>query len=244
MEVATSSTTTSTTTRTAAATTRPTACLLDEIGSSVTCASVVRLVAFLWMVPASLVLVAGVRIIFDRPPSPVATAYVELGRATAVLLAAFTLLIVGIWLVRSERPLPSLGALTGSWMSAAGHLRFATLSAVALLAVPVAEPADMSLLLASLAALAGFVAGLMLPRWIVRIAADGGPASMRLGWQQDRPVVCAAVLATLIVFEVTVGWWHSMLMVDGASILSGVVAVVRGFALTAAVAAMIIGSRR
>ena len=40
-------------------------------------------------------------------PSPVATAYVDISRAAAVLLAAFTLLIGGIWLVRSDRVLPS-----------------------------------------------------------------------------------------------------------------------------------------
>ena len=67
---------------------------------------------------------------------------------------------------------------------------------------------------------------------------------MGVAWQRDRAVACAAVLATLIVFEVTVGWWHSMLMVEGASVLSGVVAVARGGALAAAVAVMVVGSRR
>lgn len=220
------------------------ACLLDEIGTSFTCASVVRMVAFLWALPASLVLVVGVRIIFDRPPSPVATEYLDLSRAAAVLLAAFTLLIGGIWLVRSNRTLPSLEDLNGTWMNVAGHLRFAALSAAALVAALVTEPGDVSLILASVAALAGFIAGLVLPRWIIRIAVPDGRAAVREGWQGDRAIVCAAALATLIAFEVTVGWWHSMVIVDGASVLSGVVAIVRGLALTAAVAAMVIGSRR
>ncbi len=231
------------TTTTTTPTGKPSACLLDEIGSSFTCASVVRMMACLWTLPASLVLVAGVRIIVDRPPSPVATAYVDLSRAAAVLLAAFTLLIGGIWLVRSERVLPSVADLTGTWMDVAGHLRFSALAVVCLVAVVVAEPGGVSLILASVAAVAGFVAGLILPRWIIRIVVADDPAAVRLGWQRDRAVVCAAVLAALIVFEVTVGWWHSMVMVDGASVLSGVVAIVRGLALTAAVAAMIIGSR-
>lgn len=235
------STSSTTTTDTPAATP---ACLLDEIGSSFTCASVVRIVAFLWTMPASLVLVAGARIIFDRPPSPVATAYVDLSRAAAVLLAAFTLVTGGIWLVRSERELPSLGELTGTWMNAAGHLRFGALSAVALVAALVTEPGGLSIVLASGAAAAGFIAGLVLPRWIIRIAVADNPSAVRIGWERDRAVVCATVLATSIVFEVTVGWWHSMVMADGASVLSGVVAIVRGVALTAAVAAMIIGSRR
>jgi len=239
-----SSTTTTTTGPTTTAAAKPTPCLLDEIGSSLTCASVVRMVAFLWTLPASLVLVAGVRIIFDRPPSPVATAYVDISRAAAVLLAAFTLLIGGIWLVRSDRVLPSLGDLNGTWMNVAGHLRFGLLSAVGLVGALATEPGDASLILASVAALAGFVAGLVLPRWIIRIAVADNPAAVRVGWERDRAVVCAAVLATLIVFEVTVGWWHSMLLADGASVLSGVVAIIRGVALTAAVAAMIIGSRR
>lgn len=202
------------------------------------------MVAFLWTLPASLVLVAGVRIIFDRPPSPVATAYVDISRGAAVLLAAFTLLIGGIWLVRSDRVLPSLGDLNGTWMDVAGHLRFGFLSAVGLVAALATEPVGVSLILASAAALAGFVAGLVLPRWIIRIAVADSPTDVRVGWERDRAVVCAAVLATLIVFEVTVGWWHSMLLADGASVLSGVVAMIRGIALTAAVGAMIIGSRR
>lgn len=225
------------------ATTTP-ACLLDEIGTSITCASVVRLVAVLWTVPASLVLVAGVRIIFDRPPTPVATGFVDLSRAAAVLLAAFTLLIGGIWLVRSDRMMPSLGDLNGTWMDVAGHMRFAALSAVALVAAIVTEPGALSLVLASVAALGGFIAGLVLPRWIIRTAIADQPAAVRLGWQRDRAVVCAAALATLIVFEVTVGWWHSLVIVDGASVLSGVIAIIRGVALTAAVAAMVVGSRR
>lgn len=234
----------SSTTTTTTSTVKHSACLLDEIGSAFTCASVVRMMAFLWTVPASLVLVAGVRIIFDRPPSPVATAYVDLSRAAAVFLAAFTLLIGGIWLVRSERVLPSPGDLNGTWMDVAGHLRFSALAIVGLVAAVVAEPRGVSLILASVAAVAGFVAGLILPRWIIRIAVAEAPANVRLGWERDRAVVCAAALATLIVFEVTVGWWHSMVMVDGASVLSGVVAIIRGLALTTAVAAMIIGSRR
>lgn len=202
------------------------------------------MIAFLWTVPASLVLVAGARIIFDRPPSPVATAYVDLSRAAAAVLAAFTLLIGGIWLVRSDRVLPSPGDLTGTWMNAAGHLRFAALSTIALVSALLIEPRGLSIVLASVAALAGLIAGLIVPRWIMRIAVADNPSAVRIGWERDRAVVCAAVLATLIVFEVTVGWWHSMVMADGASVLSGVVAIVRGAALTAAVAAMIIGSRR
>lgn len=241
--MASTSSTTTTNTPTTADAAKP-ACLLDEIGSSFSCASVVRMVAFLWTVPASLVLVAGLRIIFDRPPSAVATTYVDVSRAATVLLAAFTLLIGAIWLVRSNRTLPSLGELTGTWMNASGHLRFASLSGVALVAALASEPHGLSLILATVAALAGFIAGLVLPRWIIRIAVADNPSAVRIGWERDRAVVCAAVLATLIVFEVTLGWWHSMVMADGASVPSGVVAIVRGVALTAAVAAMIIGSRR
>ncbi len=240
---------TTATSTTAASTTpasaKPPACLLDELGSSLTWASVVRMMAFLWTAPAALVLVAGARIIFDRPPSPVATQYVDLSRAAAVVLAAFTVVTGGIWLVRSGRALPALDDLNGTWMDVAGHLRFGVLAVIGLIAALVSESGGISLILASVAASAGFVAGLLLPRWIVRIAissdAVGSAAGDRSG---DRVAVCAAVLATAIVFEVTVGWWHSMLMVDGASVLSGVVAIIRGIVLVAAVAAMIVGSRR
>lgn len=222
-------------------TTAPPACLLDDIGSSLTSASVVRMMALLWTIPASLVLVAGVRIIFDRPLSPLATGYVDLSRAASVVLAAFSLVIGGIWLVRSGRSLPSLGDLTGTRMSAAGHLRFGAVAVVGLVGgLVVASP-----VVATAAAVAGFLAGLVLPRWIIRISVPpSGTATIRLAWERDRAVACASGLATLIVFEVTVGWWHSMLMTKEASMLFGVVAVVRGVSLTVAVAAMVIGSRR
>ncbi len=226
--MATTASTTSSTTTTATVT-----CLLDEIGSSLSWASVVRVTAFLWTIPAAIVMVAGIRITFDRPPSPLATAYVDLSRAIAVVLAAFTIVIGGIWLVRSSRTLPSVGELAASPLSGACHLRFALIAALSLSGALIVDPGGLSLTLASVAAASGFVAGMLLPRWILRIDGTG----------RDQAVDCAAALSALIVFEVTVGWWHSMLMVDGASVLSGIVAIARGLALAAAVAAMIIGSR-
>ena len=139
-------------------------CLLDEIGSAFTLEAVVRVMATLWTLPASLLTIAGYRYVFDRPPAPLVATYVDVSRAIVPLLAVFTLAIAAIWMVRTGRTL-------------------------------------------------------------------------------RRPTPAPAILLGLVVAESTVGWVHSMSLVDGASILSGAVALGRGLILVGAVGVVVIKGR-
>lgn len=212
------------------ATTQPSTptCVLDRLGSAVTIDSLVRVMAMLWALPASLLTIAGYRFVFDRPPAAVVATYVDVSRALIPLLTAFTVVLGGIWLVRSGRPLATVGDVTIAvkWRT---HLGFGLVGLVALGAAIAAPTANTSTLLAISAAGFGFLAGMAIPRWLHAI-----------GDQSDRPVFGWSLLATVMVFEVSIGWFHSMTLVDGASVLSGSMVLGRGLVMCGAIAAVVV----
>jgi len=202
--------------------------VLDQIGSALTIDSVVRTTALLWTLPASLLAIAGYRYVFDRPPAPLVAAYVEVARAAVPLLTAFTLLIGGIWLVRSGRWQRPARPGPLAWTV---HVQFAAVGIVAL-GVAVEATGQAAVVLATLAAVSGFIGGMALPRWLLAVGA-----------RADRALAGWAVLTLGMVFETTLGWLHSSALIDGASFVSGALALVRGLLLLAAVIAVLVRVR-
>jgi len=206
-------------------------CVLDQIGSSITIDSIVRAMAMLWAVPASLLTVAGYRFVFDRPPAAVVATYIDVSRAIVPPLAAFTVIVAAIWLVRSDRVMEADQHTTAPFRWSK-HL-WAGLVAVATLCCSIAMPASaLAESLAMIAAVFGFVAGIGVP---LRLHSFADP--------NDRALQSWAVLFLVMVFEVTVGWLHSMSLVDGASVLSGVATLARGLAMVGAIATVVVWAR-
>ena len=199
-------------------------CLLDRIGSSVTIDSIVRAMAMLWAVPASLLIVSGYRFVFDRPPAALVATYIDVSRALVPLLAAFTMVVAAIWLVRSGRVMVAELDMPVRFRWSA-HVWSGMVAVAALGGSIVMQASAFSPSLPVVAAVFGFVAGMGVPRRLLSIA-DPHDRALR-GW---------AVLVSVMVFELTVGWLHSMTLVDGASIVSGLVVSARGLVMCGAVA--------
>jgi hypothetical protein len=205
--------------------------VLDQIGSAVTIEAVVRVTATLWALPATLLTIAGYRSVADQPPAPLVATYLNVSRASVALLSAFTLLIAGLWLVRSGRDLRLRGgrSVRIGWPA---HLSPALLGAVTLAVAFGSDDPTLTAVASLVAAMSWLVAGLVLPRWLLSIARSG-----------DRAVVGWAVLSGVMVFELTLGWWHSATLVNGAPVVSAWLALGRGLLLCAAVVAVIAWSR-
>lgn len=151
-----------------------------------------RLLCGAWLVPAASLIWIGLATTGLRHVGDSSLA-IALGRtqALAVLLAVFTALIGANVCVRHPRPLrPARGDRSGLWLL--GHGAALSLAAPALLLGAVAE--SLAPLLWPLAAVAGFAAGLGVPRALLRI-----------------PGVWSGPLAALsvgVTFQVTIGWLH------------------------------------
>lgn len=178
----------------------------------------------MWLLPAVLLTIAGYRLVFDRPPAPLVATYIDVSRALVPLLAAFTAVVCLIWLVRTERLTSWARGGQSQWR----HGQAAVLAVAAFAASLVSADAAISTRLAGVAAGFGFVGLLAMPRWLLHLANT-----------EDRVVAGWIWLLAMVGFELTIGWFHSALTVDGASVFSGFVVLLRGVVLLAASAAVV-----
>lgn len=161
-------------------------------------------------------------------------ASLDRAQAIAVLLAIFTMLVGGIWAVRTWEYLP-VSALTrkrGHLTGPIGHLLAIPVALGAALGAAIIE--SLAMPLATVAGAAGCYAGLLLPRWLLR--APLGRAF---------PI---AAFSAVVMFQITLGWMHvltpsastsALLIVEGLGLAWAAVAAARSIASVAELAAVI-----
>jgi hypothetical protein len=118
-------------------------------------------------------------------------------QAIAVLLTIFTVLIGGIWALRTWEYLPA-GELTSTGRRSIGPFGHAAAAPVVVVAtvaaIVIGRGAPLFGAASLLAVISGCYAGLLLPRWLLRAPLD-------------RAFPVAAFSAAMI-FQVTIGWLH------------------------------------
>lgn len=172
-----------------------------------------------WIVPAVALAWTGLGAVGLRVADDAAVAVaIDRIQALTVLLAIFTVIVGAIWAVRTWGRAPSLGS--GRRLLPGGSVHLVALL-VALIAICGATAApELADALTPIAAVSAFCAGLVLPRLLL-LAPIG-------------QTVPAVTLATVVTYQLTMGWLHSIYPTAGLSWLLVVEGLLLAWAATAA----------
>lgn len=174
--------------------------VVENIESRFTPDHVMRMLAFAWLVPAISLCILGMTEVADLSIIEASDRVQRLHevRAVVTLLSILTVLMGTIWALRSWDLLPGLGSIKqDSWRLGPKFHGFAlAVAAGAILAAPFVDggTSGLDLILWWTAAVAAFVGGSMLPRWLRQIG-EFSSQSM-------------AFFAAVIVYQLTIGWLH------------------------------------
>ncbi len=174
--------------------------VVENLESWFTPDHVMRMLAFAWIVPAVSLCILGMTEVagFAIIDATGRVQRLHEVRAVVTLLSILTVLVGTIWALRSWDLLPGLGSIKqDSWrLGPKFHGLALAVAAAAIFVAPFVDgtTSSLDLILWWTAAVAAFVGGSLLPRWLRQIG-EFSSQSM-------------AFFAAVIVYQLTIGWLH------------------------------------